>query len=201
MDLLSEDQLEALQELFNLGMGQAGAALSKLLNGFVRLSVPAISFIEPGDMAGRARDLMLSPRVCAVRQGFHDALAGEAVNLYDPAHTSTLAGLLGVSDDDGISSDEIVLEVSNLYVSACLNGVARQLNREIAFYPPVLIGNNYPIEDIFSITALAWKRALLTQISLDLEDNSFTSKLLIFLPEESCGILDTALAEFIESLE
>lgn len=197
---LSEEQLEAMEELLNLGMGQAGAALSKMLNGFVRLNVPSISFIEPGDMARRSQDLMPGPRVCAVRQGFHDALVGEAVNLYDPVYTSALAKLLGVGDDEDVSSDEIVLEVSNLYISACLSGIAEQLKREIAFYPPVLIGNNYPITEVFAITELAWKRALLTEISLSLEDNTFTSKLLVFLPEESCAILDAVLTEFIESM-
>ena len=197
---LSVEHLEAMEELLNLGMGQAAAALSKMLNGFVRLNVPSISFIEPGDMARRSQDLMPGPRVCAVRQGFHDALTGEAVNLYDPVYTSALAKLLGVGDDEDVSSDEIVLEVSNLYISACLSGIAEQLNREIAFYPPVLIGNNYPIAEVFAITELAWRRALLTEICLSLEDNTFTSKLLVFLPEESCEILDTVLTEFIESM-
>jgi chemotaxis protein CheC len=197
---LSDEKLEAMEELLNLGMGQAAAALSNMLNGFVRLSVPSVTFVEPGDMVRQARALMPGPRVCAVRQGFHDGLVGEAVNLYDPVYSSVLAKLLGVGEEEDVSSDEIVMEVSNLYISACLSGIAQQLNREIAFYPPVLIGNNYPIEDVFTVSELTWKRALLTQICLSLEDNTFTNKLLLFLPEESWEALDIVLTEFIESL-
>ena len=201
MALLTDDQLEALGELLNLGMGQATSAIAQMFDAFVTLSVPSVSFISPSDLSPRIEGLLPFPRVCAVRQGFHGAMPGEAVTMYAPDATSTIAALLGIDDSEEISGDEVLLEICNIYVGTCLNGITHQMNQEITFYPPVLMGREIPIEDVFGVTELIWKRALLTEISLDIEDSSFSSKLLIFLPEASCEILAGVLDEFIESLE
>jgi len=42
---LNEDQRDALQEICNVGMGKAAAALAKLLGAFVTLSVPNIRVV------------------------------------------------------------------------------------------------------------------------------------------------------------
>ena len=45
--LFSEDQRDALQELTNIGMGQAGASVAAVLGEFVQLSVPRILVLKP----------------------------------------------------------------------------------------------------------------------------------------------------------
>ncbi len=42
----SEDQRDALQELTNIAMGQAGASLATLRDTFVDLSIPRIRVVE-----------------------------------------------------------------------------------------------------------------------------------------------------------
>jgi len=40
--MLTRDQKDALQEIANIGMGQAGASIAKVLGEFIQLSVPRI---------------------------------------------------------------------------------------------------------------------------------------------------------------
>jgi len=49
--LLSDEKRDALQELVNIGMGAAGAALAKALGTFVELAVPAVDFTSRGRVA------------------------------------------------------------------------------------------------------------------------------------------------------
>src|SRR5204863_8175761 len=78
--MLSGEKLDALQELVNIGMGAAGAALANALGAFVELAVPAV------DVTDRQRVATLlengswgnNQDVEAVRQRFYGALMGES---------------------------------------------------------------------------------------------------------------------------
>ena len=45
--MLSQDQKDALQEIANIGMGQAGASIARVLDEFVQLSIPRILVVPP----------------------------------------------------------------------------------------------------------------------------------------------------------
>lgn len=51
--MLTTDQEEALQEIANIGMGQAGASIVRVLDEFVHLSVPRIVILSPEQMPAR----------------------------------------------------------------------------------------------------------------------------------------------------
>ena len=63
---LSNDQHDALQELTNIAMGQAGASLATLLDEFVDLSVPRIRMVAVVDL----------PQALAEPKPAHDSCAG-----------------------------------------------------------------------------------------------------------------------------
>jgi chemotaxis protein CheC len=48
---LSELENDALIEIFNIGVGQAAASMSAIVNEAVRMSVPSISFIHRAEAA------------------------------------------------------------------------------------------------------------------------------------------------------
>jgi chemotaxis protein CheC len=48
---LSELENDALIEIFNIGVGQAAASMSAIVNEAVRMSVPSISFIPRAEAA------------------------------------------------------------------------------------------------------------------------------------------------------
>lgn len=45
--MLTEDQKEALREIANIGMGQAGSTIAQVLGEFVQLSIPRILIVPP----------------------------------------------------------------------------------------------------------------------------------------------------------
>ena len=68
-DDLTADQRDALQEIANIGMGQAGSSIAKIWGEFVRLSIPRVANVERQDIPTVLQQLVgekniqIAPRV------------------------------------------------------------------------------------------------------------------------------------------
>ena len=99
IEALNADQTDALQEVVNIAMGQAGDRLARTLNVFVELSVPRIRLVHVSEVMRTVREMIPNTSlVSAVRQAFFDALRGEAVVIYAVAGCKDLAILMGYDD-------------------------------------------------------------------------------------------------------
>ena len=76
---LSDDQRDALQEIANIGMGQAGSSIAKIWGEFVRLSIPRIANVERQEIPAVLQQLVGEKNILAVRQAFHGQLRGEVI--------------------------------------------------------------------------------------------------------------------------
>ena len=201
-EFLSADQKDALQEISNIAMGTAASGLAKVLESFVRLSVPRISSIETARIADRlATSFPKHREVSAVRQAFYSHVEGEVVVVFGEEGCVELADLLGHDRDGGAAAkEELLLDVSNILVGACMNGIARQLGSQLSFSPPEILCRAVPLERVFTGLEPTCEQALLIQIDFSLEARSFACHMLTFFAPESFETLRTSLSRFLESL-
>ena len=200
--LLSKDDIEALEEVFNLGMGKAGSALGDLLDTFVTLQVPEISLIDSSCLAAVIQGQIDSDRPFnMVRQEFFSNLHGEVFVVFELECCKTMAKMLGYGENETWADQEILLDVSNILSGACLNCVGEHLNTEFSFSPPSIVGQNLVIDELLLKLNPLWKHAIVTKIQLKIEQQAFSSNLLIFMSDESFEQLRLALNIFIESFE
>ena len=199
---LTEDQNEALQEIINIGMGLAGDSLARILKTFVELSIPRIRIIKASDINKEIEALVGEKAiVTGVRQAFFSYWRGEAITVYDQNGCNELAHLMGYSEDlDKNSEVELLLDVGNVLVGACINGFAEQLDVEVNFGPPSVIASNIPIEKLFDPKRLAWSHTLLLEVNFALENMRFKSHLMIMMSEETIETLKKDLDAFLEGL-
>lgn len=67
----TEDYRDALQEVSNVAMGEAGAKFAQLLGSFVRLSIPRIQLAEVSNVPQAVGALLgANTMISAVRQSF-----------------------------------------------------------------------------------------------------------------------------------
>src|SRR5471032_3253539 len=93
---LTELQRDALQEITNVGMGRAGAALAQLLGTFVTLSVPRVQLVGVEELIAVLRDADHGGSATPlVRQAFQSDISGEAVVFFGPDGRSELRELMG----------------------------------------------------------------------------------------------------------
>ncbi|MBI2309175.1 MAG: chemotaxis protein CheC [Rhodocyclales bacterium] len=198
--LLTQDQKDALQEIANIGMGQAGASIAKVLDEFVQLSIPRVLFVPPEEIPVALALTIGEGQVSSVRQAFHGSMRGEALLVYGDQRCNDLADLMGYDGKlDHASELELLLDVSNVLAGACLGEIAKQLGMTIGFSAPSLMADAVPLESLLQAEALPWKTALLVEVNFRLEQRSFACHLVMLMPENEVAALAAALDRFLES--
>lgn len=188
---------DALGELLNIGMGQAADALARLFERFIQLSIPRIELIEPAQLSGAIAALVgTAGPVIAVRQAFSSRIRGEALAIYPVAGCDGLADLVGYP---GVDGDELLLEISNVLIGACVGAVAAQFALDLSFSPPSILGRS-SISELVDARRLPWDRALIAEVNFKLTDRAFACHLLTFWPDASLGVLMRAVDEFLATL-
>ena len=179
----SDENADALQEIVNLGMGTAAGALATSLGAFVELKVPRIELLAPqalGEVlfagAWPERDF-----VC-IRQAFSGPLAGESLMLLH-----------------GAMDEEMLLDVANAVMGACVNALAEALQETVSLSPPCSL-SRAETEGSVGGRITSWKQVMLVDVDFRLEDRRFESRVLVFLSEESVERIDHDLTRLLESL-
>ncbi|WP_374682783.1 hypothetical protein [Accumulibacter sp.] len=201
IEFISEEQREALQEVANIGIGQAGASIAKVLGEFVELSVPQISAVDaaaiPAALAALAGDGIAS----AVRQAFIGELRGEAIVIFAEHSADDLAVLLAYGDAlDGPAGRELLLDISNVLVGACLGGIAELLRTTIGFSAPSLLADQVASSQLLRVDEISARCALLVEVRFGIEKRVFRCHLVMLMPDDAVAALRRALDRFVEEL-
>ena len=198
--MLTQNQKDALQEIANIGMGQAGAVIAQVLGEFVTLSIPRILILQPNLIAPALQRIVDSEQVSAVRQAFHGSFRGEAIVLFGAQRCTDLADLMGYEENvDHTTEMEIWLDISNILVGACLGGIAKQITVDIGFSAPSLMADRVPIIEMMMVNDAAWQHALLVEVNFQLEKRSFACHLVILMPEHDLKTFAVELDRFLEA--
>tara|TARA_R110001583_G_scaffold9831_3_gene46070 strand:- start:1457 stop:2083 length:627 start_codon:yes stop_codon:yes gene_type:complete len=202
----TEDQRDYLQEICNIGMGQAGASLSVLFEQYVTLSVPAIEIIRAQDLTSALRKLIPAEKISAVRQGFYTHITdpkfcGESLTIFSHTSFDGLAQLLAFDEEmTPLFEQEILLEISNIINGACLSGIAEQLSERFFNTPPSIIGQSIAVDSLFNKQEIQWDHALSIKIEYSVEKHSFQCDLLLLLPDNAIKYLQTILNKLLDEL-
>jgi len=143
---LTPEKLDALQELVNMGMGSAGAALAQALGVFVELAVPSVDFTDRRNVASLLdKGAWAKEEVEAIRQPFFGAFTGESMMIFNEQVQSELADLPGYALAAGAKptsaeQQEMLLDLANVVIGACVNGIAEPFLQNVSFAPPSRLG-------------------------------------------------------------
>ena len=138
---LSTRQQDALKELLNIGFGRAGASLSQLTGHRVLLDVPAVS-IHPIAELRTALGNVITEDVASVHQIFSGPVGGDALLILDHGGAGVLKQLL--TDEAPLplqidaSGREVLTEVGNILLNACLGTFGNLLDVQVSFSIPHL---------------------------------------------------------------
>lgn len=201
-ELLQLDEQDALREVANIAMGQAGSALAQVLDTYVALSVPRVRIVGISDLTHIITDIVGAGHgVIGVRQAFYADPRGETILLFDKERCRSLAGLLGYEDTaDDFVEHEPLLDISNLLAGACMNGIASQLGAELSFSAPSVIFDGAVTECRLDPCQTGWTHVLLLEIHFDIESNGLSCHLVILTPEESVATIRREINRMLQSL-
>lgn len=140
--LLTEDQKDALTELINIGFARTATSLSDLTGYRVLLEVPEVSIHPISELAPKLATFVQG-EVATVQQIFTGPVSGNALLLLNYEGAVMLTDLLrtpGSSNTQHLdaSASEVLTEVGNILLNACLGMFGNLLQLQISFSVPRL---------------------------------------------------------------
>ena len=190
-------QQDALIELLNIGFGRAGAALSELTGHRVVLEVPEVS-IHPISALTPALRTVGSEDVASVHQIFSGPVGGDALLILNHSAAGMLKQLL--TDEAPLpltvdaSAREVLTEVGNILLNACLGTFGNLLKVQVSFSVPRLtLDTLHGVLESLIINREGLRYALVVQAGFRLRDAEVRGVLVIVLSVASLDKLIRAV--------
>jgi chemotaxis protein CheC len=137
---LTTGQEDALTELINIGYGRAAGALSELTGYRITLEVPEVTMHDI-EAIGPMLESSINRNVASVDQSFFGPISGSALLMLDQPSALELSHLLSdqmVTEEFDANTKEIITEVGNILLNACLGVFGNLLQIQLAFAVPRL---------------------------------------------------------------
>lgn len=139
MSVLSEDILDALKEIINIGVGKAAGTMNELLGHHILLEVPQITIIQP-DKFGTEVATNQHETVSLVTLEFSGQFSGITTLLFTPDSASKLIDLLvgeenALDELDAIKTGTLT-EVGNILLNAVMGSIGNVLKSRLSYTLP-----------------------------------------------------------------
>jgi chemotaxis protein CheC len=137
---LDDFELDSLSELFNVGLHRAAASLSEITGQRIIVDMPKLLVCPIAEIEKPLADL-IGGEIATVHQIFGGAVVGDAVLLIEHDKAALLAKLMTSGEAAGggrldQSAREVLAEIGNIVLGACLSGFGDMLELPVSFSVP-----------------------------------------------------------------
>lgn len=207
--VLSNEELEILQEIMNIAFGKSAADLADVIDTHVVLNVPFINIMQVVELPGYIREHVKGYKnISIVEQHFWGRFKGDALLIFSSGSGKELIQMLQHGESAGLESDpleilerETLMEVGNILIGACVGKVAELLNDVVSYTPPMIVLERH-YEDAISESELdPEKTAIVLRTDFSFSEGNVSGFLFLVTSNESMQWLKDALQTFIEQYE
>jgi len=195
-------QLDALQELANIGAAHSATTLSMMLNCHVNMDVPEIDIVDIADMGTLLTD-EITTLVVFELQG--EIPHGGFLVLHFPEDSAmrTANVLLGSGDTvrpPGEMDQSAILEVGNIMISSFLSATSDLLGVMMLPSPPVLVVDmtHAVIESLIAGMTIEVDDVVVFRINLASDEHMIAANILIFLEISTLQMVAEMLEKMIK---
>ena len=195
-------ETDALGELFNVGLHRAAASLSEITGQRILVDMPRIAICPINEIEDRLADLV-GGEVATVHQGFGGAVAGDAVLLLEQENAALLTKLM-TDGDAGVggrldqSAREVLAEVGNIVLGACLSGFGDMLQTPVSFsVPRIHIESLKTILGSLRVESTEVQYAVIAATRFRLSELAIDGYLVVAVGAKSLARISQALADRI----
>jgi chemotaxis protein CheY-P-specific phosphatase CheC len=185
---LSQNRLDTFREMANIAMGQAGRQLAAMLDEFINLPIPNVNILAPSELHMAIEDIDINDRVSATSVGFVSrGIAGEALVMFSDANMTNMMHLLSYEETQNQANGELeaLLDVSNILMSACIQGLSEQLHVHFSHNSPIVLGQNSELRQVLEQHNDNWKEVLAIELAYAIKSQAIQFDLLLLFPEPS----------------
>lgn len=141
MPLITEVQLDALQEFINIGVGRAAAMLNEMVEAPIQLSVPVLRVFDSDALRAEFLPRLDNQRFAAVRLSFAGTFSGSAELLFPTESAVALVSLLTGEERDSPDLDGVkvgtLTELGNIVINGVLGSLSNLLKQRMDYTLPL----------------------------------------------------------------
>lgn len=140
---LTDAQIDALQELINIGVGRAASVLNEMVDTRIILQIPFIKILSLVNLKQELKGRFNEGYFSAVKLSFTGAFCGTAELVFPNDSASTLVAVLtgeelGTPDLDAVRIGTLS-EVGNIVINGVIGSITNVLKQHINYTMPVYI--------------------------------------------------------------
>jgi len=198
---ISPEQLDALQELLNIGVGRAAGSLNQMLEKPIRLHIP---FLQLGKMEELSKEVqkMKDTTLSSVQLPFKGTFSGASCLLFPTESAKALViALTGETEDlDTMDSlrESTLTEIGNIVLNGVMGSLANLLNHQIIYSVPFY--QETSIQGLLQPTPSDSSEIILWgQTQFTIEEYDLTGDIMLMFGIPDLGLLINAVTEMMDS--
>lgn len=193
---LTADQLDALKELVNVGIGHAAGMLNEMIEFRIRLNVPVVSLLTLSELQQELGGRLGLEELAAVKLDFSGSFAGTAQLIFPTESAATLVAILTGEEASSPDLDSLKIgtltEVGNIVINGVMGSISNMLTQPLHYDVPTYLEEDIqhlmPLEDSDPAA-----NVLLAQARFDVEELEVQGDIVLFFGVGSFDTLLTAI--------
>ena len=198
---ISPEQLDALQELLNIGVGRAAGSLNQMLEKPIRLHIPFIQIGKIEELSQEVQKMKDTP-LSSVQLPFKGTFSGASCLLFPTESAKALVIALTGEAEDPDTMDSLreatLTEIGNIVLNGVMGSLANVLKHRIIY--------SVPFYQETSIQGLLQPRLsdsseiiLWAQTQFTIEEYDLTGDIMLMFGIPDLGLLVNAVSEMMYS--
>ena len=176
----TSDQLDAIKELFNMGVGKGASILSQMVDSRVHLEIPKVEIFSSSDFEKIEESIGLNES-SSVNMSFSGSFDGKVSLLIPPDSASILVAALTHEEPGPMKLDPVragtLCEVGNMIINGLMGSITNVLHKSIDYSLPEY--NEGKIEDVIGFQAEEEINICVATTTLKIENLEVCGKLLV----------------------
>lgn len=197
---LTQAELDALTELFNIGLHRAAASLSELTRQRIVVDLPRLWVCPMEHIQPRLLELV-EGELATVHQIFKGPVSGDAVLLLEYEGAALLTNLMtdgevAIGGRLDQSAREVLAEAGNIILSSCLSAFGDMLRVSVSFsVPRIHVESLQGLLRSLSVDADEMHYALIAATQFRLSQLEVGGYLIVAIGVSSLALISQTLAE------
>jgi chemotaxis protein CheC len=188
---LTNDQIDALKEVVNIGVGRAASMLNEMVDSRIILEIPYIKILSAADLQQELVQKFDHDCFAAVRQSFTGSFSGVAELVFPTQSASKLVSVLtgenlGSPDLDAVKIGTLS-EIGNIVINSVMGSISNVLKQHMNYALPVYLEDT--VQNLLTSNNISNSTILLAQASFTIEQLEIMGDIILIFEVNSFDAL------------
>ena len=168
---VTAEELDALQELINIGVGRAASLLNEMVDSHIRLKIPVVRVLTANEAYQELTKRFQDDTLAAVKLRFTGSFYGTASLIFPTDSASTLVAVLTGEEPGSADLDAVKIgtlsEIGNIVINGVMGSLSNVLKKHLNYTLPVYLEDT--LENLLLSAYESDSKILLAQASFTIE--------------------------------